>query len=183
MGASILFLTGFLIFILLKPRKFSKSQTILILTVLGIVVVSLLMNTDFKKANQDITRLFKNSGPHTNNEILTVLFKSNADSCTEIINLKDQVIPYIDCCIWIEMNTCKSELEKIFNSKKYETLIFHINDKDSLLKTFEGRPEWWNIHLKGDSIIRKTIRLSERNQQTLFFGKDSSHVFVCDRAT
>ena len=178
----ILWLFIFLIFLVIKGRKLSRKKIFIVLFISMIAIVSLFLYTGFDKIGSDISRIIHNSSPKSPIEIYTLLFKKPLDSCATVLNLKDQVIPKIDCCIWMELSLCPEELSRIINLKKYGTV--HFNNSDSLifLKTFGDRPVWWTPQSLGDSLIKLTIKFNEDNQQTLFYGKDSSHVYLCDQA-
>jgi hypothetical protein len=172
----------FLIFLIVKGRKLPRKKIFVVLFISMIAIVSLFLYTGFDKIDSDISRLIHNSSPKSPLEIYALLFKKPLDSCATVLNLKDQVVPEIDCCIWMELNLCPKELSRIINLKKYE--ISHYNKSDSLifLKLYGDRPVWWTPQSLSDSILKLTIKFNEDNQQTLFFGKDSSHVYLCDQA-
>lgn len=172
----------FLIYIALKPKIFSKRKILLIVTFFSMAIVSLFFFTGFKKFNSDISRILRNSSPKTHNEVYSLLFKKPIDSCMTPINFKDQLIPKIDCCIWMEVKLCPTELTRIIKMKNYKTSIYSRLDSLNLLKPFSDKPVWWTPQVLGDTIIKLNIRFNDDNQQTLFFGRDSSHVYLCDQA-
>lgn len=49
----------------------------------------------------------------TGNEIYNAMFGNPVDKCTKVINHKDQIVPRLDCCIWLEFQTCSTELSRI----------------------------------------------------------------------
>ena len=120
--------------------------------------------------------------PKNGTEVYSTLFKKPNENCIEIINLKDQIIPKIDCCIWMEVKLCPAELHRIANQKKYKETRYSKQDSLIFLGTFTEKPEWWTPQVLGDSLIKLNIRFDAENEQTLFFDKDSSHVFLCDQA-
>lgn len=172
----------FLIFLFVRGTKLSKKRLFIIIFVSLAVIVSLFLYTGFEKINADVSRIIHNAGPKSSTEIYTVLFNKPIDSCVTVLNLKDQVIPKIDCCIWMELDLCPKELNRIINLKKYETSYYRQSDSLVYLKTFEDKPVWWTPQSLIDSVVKSTIKFSNGNQQTLFYGKDSSHVYLCDQA-
>ena len=82
----------------------------------------------------------------------------------------------------MELNLCAKEFSRIINLKKYETCHYNQSDSLTYLNTFGDQPDWWTLQSLGDSIIKLTIKFNEDKQQTLFYGKDSSHVYLCDQA-
>jgi len=134
------------------------------------------------KIKSDISRLIENSSPKKAENVYALLFKKSIDSSLEIINFKDQVIPKIDCCIWIELKISSLELSRIIHLKKYKQ--YKLNNSDSLvfLSVFGDRPKWWTPQILGDSIFKISFKFDQDNEQTLFFSTDSSHVYLCDQA-
>ena len=172
----------FLIYIFLKPGSFSKKKRFYIITLLVLGIVLLFSFTGFKKARADISRIIHNSRPKTPDEVYSILFKKPLYSCMTSINFKDQVIPKLDCCIWMEVKVCQAELTRIIALKKYRASVYLQSDSLNLLKSFSGRPVWWTPQVLGDTINKLTFQFNADNQQTLLFGKDSSHVYLCDQA-
>lgn len=172
----------FLIYITLKPSKFAKRINLLIITIFSLAIVSLFSFTGFEKLKSDISRIIRNSSPKTPDDVYSLLFKKPLDSCVTIINFKDQTIPKLDCCIWMEVKLCPTELTRIIKSKKYETAVYSQSDSFNLIKPFSDKPIWWTPQVLGDTIFKMTIKFNSDNQQTLFFGRDSSRVYLCDQA-
>ncbi len=172
----------FLIYALLKGNELSKKKFLLSLSLILIAIISVFFYTGFKKINSDISRIIHNSSPKSPIEIYTILFKKPLDSCITIVNLKDQVIPKVDCCIWMEVKLCPAELNRIVNSKKYVKSVHNRSDSSNFLKTFADRPKWWSPQKLSDGLTKLTIKFSQENQQTIFFGADSSDVYICDQA-
>jgi len=167
---------------LIKWNKLSKRRAFLYL-LLGIVTLVILFQlTGSKKIKSDISRVIHNSMPKIGTEVYSTLFKKPTEDCINIINLKDQVIPKIECCIWMEVKLCPAELQRIVNQKKYKETRYGKQDSVKYLGTFTERPEWWTPQVLGDSLIKLNIRFDAENEQTLFFDRDSSHLFLCDQA-
>lgn len=172
----------FLIFIAIKRKNLSRKKVSLVLIVMVASIFSLFLYTGSAKISADISRIIHNSSPKSPVEIYTLLFKKPIDSCATVLNLKDQVVPKIDCCIWMELDLCPEELSRIIHLRKYETSQYNRSDSSIFLKPFGDRPVWWTPQSLSDSIIKLTIKFNEDNQQTLFYGKNSSHVYLCDQA-
>ena len=182
LAALILCLLLFLVFIVVNPRRFSTQKNVLIIMVFSLAIVSLFFFTGFKKLNSDISRIIRNSSPKTPDEVYSLLFKKPIDSCMTVINFKDQVIPKLDCCIWMEVKLCPTELTRLMKLKNYQSSVYSKSDSLNLLRPFSDKPSWWTPQVLGDSITKLNIRFNSDNQQTLFFGRDSSHVYLCDQA-
>lgn len=172
----------FVIYILLKRDKFSQKRIRSYLLLGFAAIVSVLLLTGLGKVKSDIARIIHNSGPKSSFEVYSLLFKKPLDSCMKVINFKDQEIPKIDCCIWMEVKLCPAELTRIVNLKNYQSAIYSKTDFTKFLADFTDRPLWWTPQFIGDSLNVLKIKFDQDNQQTLIFGTDSSHVFLCDQA-
>ncbi len=172
----------FLLYAFYKRIKLTNKKNLLFIGISIILIVLLLFYTGTGKIRSDIATAIKRSAPKKAEEVYRLLFKNPTDSCITVINFKDQVIPKIDCCIWMEVRVCSTELNRIRNLKKYKETKWNIADAVIFLKPFEERPEWWAPQTLGDSMIELHIKFNQDKEQTLFFGRDSSHVFICDQA-
>lgn len=177
--------TGLLIFLLyafIKWEKINKKKFRLSLILILLVTSIVFFFTGFKKIKSDIARIIHNSAPKSPSGIYHILFKKSPDSCVNIINCKDQVIPKIDCCIWMEVTLCPSELKRISGLRKYTASVYPIADAAAFLQSFGNRPAWWLPQQLGDSVTQLKFIFNANNQQSIFFGADSSRVFICDQA-
>jgi hypothetical protein len=180
----LIFIAGFLsllLYFLIKRTKLSRTKLFLSFAV-GAIIVLLGLYTGIGKVKSDLSRLIHQSSPKKAKEVYGLLFKKPADSCLEFIHFKDQVIPVIDCCIWMEINLCPAELKRIISLKKYNETRFNKSDSNSFLLPFAARPVWWNPQNIGDRLTKLHIKFDKDNEQSIFFGKDSTHVFICDQA-
>lgn len=179
---SILLFMVFIVYVFIARKSMSKSRIILFL-ISGIVLIgALYLYTGSSKIKSDISRLVKNSSSKKAEDVYSLLFKKPLDSCLKIINFKDQVIPTIDCCIWMEVDICPAELARVIQRKKYLAFTFSRSDSVQFLASYVDRPNWWTPQSIGDSITKMYFKFDEDNEQTLFWGKDSSHVYLCDQA-
>jgi hypothetical protein len=172
----------FLVYCLLKGNAIPRKQVVLISCFFLITIFSIFFLTGIRKINADLARIIHNSTRKSPAEIYSILFKNPMDSSITIVNLKDQLIPKLDCCIWMEVKILPAELKRISNQKSFE--IFTYNKSDSLifLKPFADRPAWWSPQDLGDSLTELHFKFNKDNQQSIFFGKDSTRIFVCDQA-
>ena len=173
---------AFIVFAYIARNSISKSRFILFL-ISGIVLIgALYLYTGSSKIKADLSRLVKNSSPKKGEEVYNLLFKKPQDGCLKIIHFKDQVIPTIDCCIWMEVELCPAELSRIIQHKNYQAFTFGKSDSLQFLASYVDRPDWWTPQALGDSLTKLYFKFDEENDQTLFWGKDSSHVYLCDQA-
>ena len=177
----VLLFVVFLLFAVIKRIKLTKPKNLLFLAFCLIAILTLYFNTGIHKIKSDISRFVQNTSPKKAEEVYTLLFKIPKDSCLMVLNFKDQVIPKIDCCIWMEVKICPAELLRILSGKKYTKTIFK-SDSSNFLNPFGDRPSWWTPQVLGNNITKANIKFDQENEQTLFFGEDSSHVYLCDQA-
>jgi hypothetical protein len=122
--------------------------------------------------------------PRTGREAYVALFGEPVDSCLKVLNLKDQIVPRLDCCIWLEFETCPSELKRVLAQKTYATKSITSFDQSKYASNQSQAPAWW----KPDVLGRNFTECLHENEtapgayQVLFFAKDSSHAFYCDLA-
>jgi len=147
-----------------------------------VIIASLFLLIGTSKIKSDISRLIENSSPKKAEQVYALLFKKPIDSSLKIINFKDQVIPKIDCCIWMEVKLSPTELSRVAYLKKYKVTKLNRADSATFLAPFGDKPKWWAPQILGDSLIRLSIKFDQDNEQTLFFGNDSTHLYLCDQA-
>jgi len=132
----------------------------------------------FKKTRNTVKELLR---PRNGIEIYTALFDAPVNNCVEVTNKRDQAVPRLDCCIWLEFNTCPPELNRIISQHPYEVSRF--SAKDTLyMADFYERPQWWKPGSLGDSVIVLHYSDNPSRVRSIFMNRDSAHVFYCDRA-
>ncbi|WP_290793952.1 hypothetical protein [Flavihumibacter sp. UBA7668] len=177
---SVIFL--FILLVSVKPLLFSKNRIIVILSCLFLAGIIVFAFSGIQKLSRDLGRIIKNTGPKSPETIYSILFENPIENCVTTINLKDQVLPIIDCCIWMEIKLCPEELERILKIKKYEASIYSNADSVNFNNSFTEKPAWWKPQNIGDSFLKFTFRKDQNHVQTIFSGKDSTHIFICDLA-
>ena len=98
------------------------------------------------------------------------------------VHFRDQAIPMVDCCIWMEVNVCPAELARLIKLKNYASSLHPRSDSLNMLSPYKDRPDWWTPQVLGDTILELNIRFNTTNHQSIFFGRDSSHLYLCDQA-
>ena len=133
------------------------------------------------KTYHKVTNAFR---PRSGIEIYTALFGQPNDNCVTVTNKKDQVVPRLDCCIWLEFTTCPTELKRVISQYPYKATKHLSADTSSYLPTYSPRPFWWTPQTLGDSItIMQDFNFDNPNRdKVLIFSRDSSHVYYCDMA-
>lgn len=170
------------LFIAFKSASKQKPLIYIIGGICLLTIVILFTTKGSDKFNKELARIIQNSRPKSDLEVYTLFFKKPIDSCITFIHFKDQVLPKIDCCIWMEITICPKELKRIIQLKKYKVTNLAISDSTIFLQSFLDKPSWWVPQRLGDSLTNCTIIFNENNEQSILFGKDSSHVFICDKA-
>jgi hypothetical protein len=185
MVTGILFLVFLFLLILgIRRRKMKPvyvSIVVLLLTVgagfwTGLLFVSKAYNRVKKVKIENPLRA------RTGEEIYTALFRKPAHSCVQVINKMDQVVPRLDCCIWLEFKTCPAELRRIIALAPYRKYVPSVLDTSAYVPDYTPRPGWFNPAILGDSIIalRNNDPDNPNHDEILIFSKDSTHAFYCD---
>jgi hypothetical protein len=185
-------LTGllFLSFLYLLISGIRKRRNKLIYTSLLVLFCTLgaVAWTGYLFASKAYTRV-KNVNLHllrerSGREIYQALFGTPEHDCVIVRNKKDQVIPRLDCCIWLEFTTCPDELRRIIAQQQFNQSIISTSDTVAPLPDYNPRPEWFKPKLLGNSIniLRHYNSDNPNRDQLLLFSKDSTHVFYCDMA-
>jgi hypothetical protein len=133
------------------------------------------------KSYHTVTEVFK---PRSGLEIYTSLFHKPVGNCLTVINKQDQIVPKLDCCIWLEFQTCPDELSRIISQESYKISKYLSADTSSYDLLYGPKPEWWKPSLLGDSIIvmQNNSPHNPNRERTLIFSKDSLRAFYCDMA-
>ncbi|MFT3704067.1 MAG: hypothetical protein QM802_16995 [Agriterribacter sp.] len=116
--------------------------------------------------------------PRTAEEIYTALFNKAGSDCVKVLNKKDQYVPGLDCCIWLEFTTCPQELERVLAQRKYELTrtnkaLLHISGDNE-------KPGWWKPEQMGDTVLFFRYDNPGRQLIQLISSTDSTKVFYCD---
>jgi hypothetical protein len=183
-------LTSFIFFISLLIagiRLKSKVNIIgsLALFILSLTCFGLLLVMGAGKVYQRGVKAFAGFyQPRTSEKIYFVLFGRSIKDCSEIINLTDQIVPRLDCCIWLEFKTCPAELKRIIALEKYTSTTVASSDLDHHLPTYSPRPEWWTPHKLNTAVtlLRSYNPENPNRDKILIFAADSAHVYYCDMA-
>lgn len=134
-----------------------------------------------KMKNVELDNPFK---ARTGNEIYEALFGAPQQNCAQVINKRDQVVPRLDCCIWLEFATCPAELRRIIAQEPYKKSVVAATDTLSYIPNYSPRPEWFKPAVLGDSIVklRHYNPYNPNCDRILLFSKDSTRAFYCDMA-
>ncbi|HEY0680681.1 MAG TPA: hypothetical protein VGD17_20520 [Chitinophagaceae bacterium] len=118
--------------------------------------------------------------PRSGNEIYAALFGNSTENCVRVINHKDQA-PILDCCIWLQFQTCPAELRRILAQGDFamttvskDKIGFHDPKRSE-------EPTWFNPQLLGDSILifRYSHTKTDR-EQMIYSSTDSTMVYYYD---
>ena len=116
-------------------------------------------------------------------EIYAAIFGKPAENCVKVINSTDQLVPKMDCCIWLEFKTCPTELRRICGLYNYEARHCAIADTAAYATVIGEEPGWWKPYTLGDSVYFLTdLKPDVTSPHYLLFARDSMHVFYCDMA-
>lgn len=183
----LLFLTFlFLLFTGLKKRR-RKSIYVSLLLLLLALGAGAWTGYLFASKTYDKVKNVKLDNPfdaRTGSEIYKALFGAPQQNCVQVINKKDQVVPRLDCCIWLEFSTCPAELKRIISEEPYKMSVVAVSDTAAYIPDYSPRPEWFRPTVMGDSIFMLWHYNPDNpnRNQILLFSRDSTHAFYCDMA-
>lgn len=171
----LLFLITLILSLVKKNKKLGLISLFFFFILIGFLgwTVFTLMNKSYHK----ITQLLK---PRTGDEIYDALFNGRHTDCIKVLNYRDQVIPRIDCAIWLHFETCPEEVKRILSRHEF------MSDKLPTAKWNGKIPygeelSWFNPTTLGDTImVYEYASQGNRNIQTIWINLDSTEVFVRD---
>jgi hypothetical protein len=171
----------FLYFLFKGARQ--KNKKIISFSIISLLLtIALSFKIDFKQLQSFSFKQFNMFQPKSEVQIYTTIFRIPLDSCVKITNTVDQIIPRVDCCVWLEFKTCPNELQKIIKQWPYQTTKYAVKDSSEYNLVSSPKPSWWTPNKLGDSIIKIKYSWNPSAERTLLFNKDSTHVYCCDRA-
>jgi len=176
-----LFLLIFTAYLFVKQKSFLKTSNLLILALGICCIIIILFTRGGTQIGTDLSRIFSNSVPKSPIEVYAALFKEPKDSCVRIVQIKDQ-LPYVDCCIWMQVETCPDELNRLSGMKEYKGTLHRASDSLTYMQPFADRPVWWIPQMLGDTIIELEYKRDEDHIQSLLFNTDSTVLYICDMA-
>lgn len=176
----LLLLSVTLTLIAIKKRKmlFVYSALAIFLLCLGIAgwTVYNLVTSSYQKLKAS-TEIRHRSGP----EIYAALFNSAPANCVKITNYKDHMMPVLDCCIWLELTTCPSEMRRVLTQSIYEAEKPDSIQLSLYIPDFSEKPGWWNPRLLGDTVLAFTYSSPKKDRvQRFFVSTDSTRAFYYD---
>jgi hypothetical protein len=117
-------------------------------------------------------------------EIYTTIFDRPARNCVEVLNRMDQMVPRLDCCIWLEFKTCPAELKRIIGKGNFSQRTSPASDSTIDIPPFQPAPSWWKPSILGDGLVQVADQTPDNPNRALIllFSKDSTHAFYCDMA-
>lgn len=131
----------------------------------------------YKKGTHAVASMHKRLAPRSGREIYVALFGEPVGNCLTIINQQDQIVPRLDCCIWLEFTACPGELTRISRLAAYQQVKY-----DSI--PYGPLPAWWTPNKLGSkAIMLKNYSSDNPNRdQVLIFASDGTHAYYCDMA-
>ena len=144
---------------------------------LGIKAAHKVYTAGAKAVAEVPTRLAHRSGE----EIYSALFDSPVAGCLHMENYQDQLVPRLDCCIWLEFKTCPAELKRIIAASNYKTMPY---DSVRYASNYSPKPMWWKPETLGSKAVavRRHPAANSNRDQILVFAQDSTHAYYCDMA-
>jgi hypothetical protein len=147
-------------------------------TFCGCLALYIGMTKGYKKVSR-ISETFK---PRSGIEIYTAVFGKPIENCVDVAEKMDQVVPRLDCCIWLKFATCLAEIKRI--SLQFALPTKNYLKKDSFMVSYAPKPDWWLPQQLGDSIrVLQNFDVRDPNHdRILVISKDSTKGLYCDMA-
>lgn len=135
----------------------------------------------YHRGTHAVARVRQRLAPRTGQELYAAQFGPPLPNCLTVQNYQDQVVPRLDCCIWLEFSCCPAELRRMLaRGASYRAATPAA--ADSL--TYSPRPAWWTPARLGPARrVRRNFAATNPNRdQLLVFSADSTHAYYCDMA-
>lgn len=131
--------------------------------------------------SKSIHKIKEVTEPRTGMEIYTALFDKPKDSCVEIIDYQDQVVPRIDYAITLHFYTCTNEIKRITSLKNYT--VTRAATDEFVLDTTTANNTWFKPNLLGDSLIVYKHHVDGSvNSQTIYTNTKQTEAYAIDIA-
>lgn len=121
--------------------------------------------------------------PRTGEEIYTALFGRARPRCLRVIHHQNQIVPRLDCCIWLEFTACPAEIKRILaNDTAFRPVSQAVSTLLPDTANYSPKPTWWRPGKLGRAaLLRQKFQPSNANRdQLLIFSPDSTHAYYCD---
>ena len=167
-----------------RLSRFVYSLGFLLLTIFCFLWLSFIVaGKVYKKVKNVVPDEISFLKPREPFEAYKALFGAPNDTCVKTINFTDQIVPRLDCCIWLEFKTCPSEIRRIISLNSFKISEHASSDTLSYLPTYSPMPYWWTPHSLGPKVIVFQDDTNTPNRdKILILSIDSSHAFYCDMA-
>lgn len=176
---TILLFIGFLIPLVIGLIKKRKS---LIITSVFIFLMFIGFGgwTGLIITKKSVNKIKETLKPRTGKEIYIALFGEPTDDCVRVLNKQDQEFPVIDYAIWLQFETCPTELKRILSQHDYGFNRISTSDWSGNIPCGETI-DWFNPKSIGDTILVFEYSTNDsRNIQTLWTSLDSTVVYCRD---
>ncbi len=123
--------------------------------------------------------------PRSGEEIYTALFGPAQPGCVRVLHYQDQVVPRLDCCIWLEFSTCPAEIKRIIAADSgFHAISQPIASSYCDTLGYSPGPAWWHpVRIGRAALFRRKFRLDNPNRdQLLIFSSDSTHAYYYNMA-
>lgn len=130
--------------------------------------------TGYRIISKSVNKLTQTLKPRTGEEIYEALFGQDESRCVKVTDFQDQIIPKIDYAIWLQFQTCPTELKRILSR---HTFSFAKLEAGSWVESIpHGETiDWVNPNLMGDTILVFEYSSDDsRNIQTIWTNRDST---------
>jgi hypothetical protein len=171
-------LAGFAGLLVAAIRKKPRRQLGTYAAVCLLLVAGAAARAAYLFARKSYAHLAALGRPRTGPEIYAALFGPPA-TCLQVIRQQDQVVPKIDYAIWLEFETCPTELRRILGQHKF------VATREATSGWNTSGPQagnnWFKPEALGDSVLVFRYRKDDYgNGQTIFAALDSTRAYCMD---
>ncbi|MBL7770715.1 MAG: hypothetical protein JNK20_17180 [Flavipsychrobacter sp.] len=171
-----------LLAISIYQKKKSLALVSLIPLALSIITGSISLYHILSKTYHKVAgKVEKAIEPRPGDAIYTDLFGNTNQSCLQVINSKDRVVPLVDCCIWLEFTTCPQEAARIIAQHPYQFTKLNKEGIQFAEPAVNEKPSWFVTAALGDSALAfKFTDPKAKSEQLLFLSTDSTRAYYCN---
>lgn len=143
------------------------------LGVLGVATLCCAMAL-YRTAERSVEELRAFTTPRSGSEIYAALFGPPINTCMQVLDHDDALIPKLDNVIRLHVRTCPEEIRRIVAQGRY-------TEESSMELSYTAENEAYSIHQLGEDATTLNWTVSDgRHWRTLHFSPDSTELIVID---
>lgn len=109
-------------------------------------------------------------------DIYAALLGKPETNCVRVLHYHDQV-PIEDFAMWLHMQTCEEEMQRIIESDKYT--VEEVLSSSPTLTNFPNEVPWFNPKSLGDTILKYSLVVND-DTRYLFVNTSMTEAYCVD---